>query len=403
LGTALLATHGYTSPLVAQAYHRVQELAQQVPDTPEVFQALWGLYQFHSVRGEHLQARRLAEYLLALAHHTHDPVCLVVGYYAVGGTGYYLGEFATSCDVLGQAQACYERHQHHTHLVRYGVDVGVVCGSFLPWPLWCLGYPERALRTSQAALTLAEALAHPYSVAIAWARLGQVHRLRREAQATQACAETLITLATAQGFPHYVILGRSLHDWALAVQSGEPRHLTQYRQSIASQRARGIHMAQAQKGALLAELHTQAQQVPAGLETLAEAWALVQQTGEVYYAAELDRLQGELLRQRDGANTSQAQTCLQQALDIARQQQAKSWELRAATSLSRLWQQQGKRAEAYALLAPIYAWFTEGFDSADLQEAKELLEELGREGEKATMVTDRPIVGCNSTSVPKPQ
>jgi tetratricopeptide (TPR) repeat protein len=230
LGTALLATHGYTSPMVAQAYHRVQSLSQQVPNTPEVFQALWGLYQFHSVRGEHQQARLLAEHLLALAHHTHDPTCLVVGYYAVGVGGYYLGEFAASCDRLGQAQACYERHQHRAHIARYGVDVGVICGSFMPWPLWFLGYPDRALRLSQEALTLAEALAHPYSVAIALARLSQVHQLRREAQAAHACAETLITLATAQGFTHYVILGRGLQDWALAVQSGVPLHLEQFRQ-----------------------------------------------------------------------------------------------------------------------------------------------------------------------------
>jgi predicted ATPase len=292
------------------------------------------------------------------------------------GDGVLLGEFTASCDLLGQAQACYDRQQHRVHVACYGVDIGVVCRSFVPWPLWCLGYPDRALRTSQEALTLAKELAHPYSVAIALARLGQVHQLRREVGAVYACAEALVTLATAQGFTHYAALGRGLQDWALAVQSGEPLRLAQCRQGIVSQQARGINMAQAQKCALLAELQAQAQQVAAGLETLAEAWALVQPTGEVYYAAELHRLQGELLLQQDGANTTQAEACFQQALTIARRQRAKSWELRAATSLARLWQQ-GKRAEAYELLAPLYGWFSEGFDTADLQDAQALLQALG--------------------------
>ena len=135
-------------------------------------------------------------------------------------------------------------------------------------------------------------------------------------------------------------------------------------------------MGQAQHSALLAALQVNAQQVARGLETLTEAWALVQHTGETYYVAELHRLQGEFLLRQTVPNAAQAEACFQQALAIARRQQARSWELRAAMSLSRLWQQQGKRTEAYELQAPIYGWFTEGFDTADLQEAKALLDAL---------------------------
>src|SRR5262249_15476635 len=145
LGTALRATQGYAAPAVARAYQRVQELSQQLSDTPEVFGALWGLYLFHSVRGEYQQAWTLAEHLLALAHHTHDPVCLMVGYFAVGATAYYLGEFAASQASLVQAATRYDRHQHHTHIARYGFDIGVFCRSFGALPLWCLGYPDRRL------------------------------------------------------------------------------------------------------------------------------------------------------------------------------------------------------------------------------------------------------------------
>jgi predicted ATPase len=377
LGTVVLATQGYTAPAVARAYQRVRELAERAPETPEVFQALWGLYQFHSVRGEHQRARALAEQLLALAQRAHDQVSLVVGHFAIGGTGYYLGEFATSCTVLAQAEACYERQQHSTHIARHGVDAGVFCGSLMAFPLWCSGYPDCALHKGHEALTLAQDLGHPYSVAVALARMIQVHQFRREAAAACACAEVLITFATEQGFAHYAALGRSLQGWALAAQGGDTPAIAHLHQSMMSLRATGIKMAQAQRFALLAELQANARQGADGLESLAAAWALVQQTGEVYYAAELHRLQGQLLLQQHGANATQAETCFQQALAIAHHQQAKALELRAAMSLSQLWQQHGKRNEARALLGPIYGWFTEGFDTVDLQEAKVLLNELG--------------------------
>jgi DNA-binding winged helix-turn-helix (wHTH) protein/predicted ATPase len=374
LGKALLATQGYTAPTTAQAYQRVRDLSQQAADTPELLQALWGLYQFHSVRGEHQLARALAEQLLAPAQRTQDRASLLVGYFAVGGTLYYLGEFAASADFLGQAEDYYERQQHSTYIARYGVDVGVFCRSLLAFPLWCSGYPDRALQKGHEALTLAQEFGHPFSVAVARARMAQVHQFRREVGAAYAWAETLITFATDEGFAHYVAMGRSLQAWAVAAQAGGTPNIGQLHQSMMSRQAIGIKMAQAQQFALLAELYAHAQRVGDALDALTDAWALAQQTGEAYYTAELHRLQGEILLHQSAANAAQAETCFQRALTIARRQQAKSLELRAAMSLSRLWQQHGKQAEAWQLLSDVYGWFTEGFETADLQEARSLLD-----------------------------
>jgi predicted ATPase len=174
----------------------------------------------------------------------------------------------------------------------------------------------------------------------------------------------------------YLAFSTSLRGWALARQSQGAEGIGQIHQGLAAYRATGAALAQPWHLALLAEAYQHAGQTEAGLAALAEALTAVHNTGERVYEAELYRLQGECLLAGAAAHGAEAETCFRQALAIARRQQAKSWELRAAMSLSRLWQQQGKRAEAHDLLAPIYGWFTEGFDTADLQEAKALLEEL---------------------------
>jgi predicted ATPase len=171
-------------------------------------------------------------------------------------------------------------------------------------------------------------------------------------------------------------MGTCLYGWALAQQGRGAEGIEQGRQGIAAWRATGAELAQPHWLSLLAETYGHVGQVEAGLEVLDEALERVDAHGERYSEAELYRLKGELLLQQALPDMPQAETCFQRAIDVARRQQAKAWELRAAMSLSRLWQRQGKRAEAHELLAPIYAWFTEGFDTADLQEAKALLAEL---------------------------
>ena len=204
-----------------------------------------------------------------------------------------------------------------------------------------------------------------------------LHHHRRDVPAVQAQAEALLTLATDQGFPLFVGHGTYLQGWVLAMQGEGAAGLAQFRQGLTAIRATGAEQWWSLFLVVLAEAAGHAGQIDEGLRLLAETLTALEASGQGDPLAEAYRLQGSLLLCRAVSDAVQAEACFQQALAIARRQQAKSWELRAATSLAWLWQQQGKRAEAYALLAPIYDWFTEGFDTVDLQEAKALLEELG--------------------------
>jgi predicted ATPase len=278
---------------------------------------------------------------------------------------------------LEQAIALYDMQAHRALAFRTGVDLGVWCLSYdAAFVLWAQGYPDQGLRRAYEALTLARALSHSHSLAAALFYVAMIHCFRWEEHALREQADTAIALASEQGFPHWLALGSLLRGWALAIQGQREEGIAQLQQGLAAYRAVGAKLGLSAMLSLLAEAYGKAGQVEAGLQTLAEALALVDQTQERYYEAELHRLQGELLLARSAEHHAEAETCFRHALDVARRQQSKSWELRAATSLSRLWQRQGKRAAAYELLAPIYGWFTEGFDTKDLQEAKALLEAL---------------------------
>jgi predicted ATPase len=264
----------------------------------------------------------------------------------------------------------------HALAHRHDVLPGVWCLAFMANTLWCLGYPAQAVRRSQEALAQAEALAHPYSLAAAQHCAALVHQRRREARAVQAQADALLTLATAQGFPVWVGTGTFWRGWALAMQGQGEAGLAQIRQGLPAVWTTGPTLAQSLSLVRFAEAAGHAGEVKAGLRLLAEALAVFTANEQGDMLAEAYRLQGELLLRQAVSDAIQAEACFQRALAVAHRQQAKSWELRAATSLARLWQQQGKRAAAYELLTPIYGWFTEGFDTADLQEAQALLKAL---------------------------
>jgi predicted ATPase len=245
--------------------------------------------------------------------------------------------------------------------------------------LWLLGYPDQALERGNEALTLAQHLEHPFTLARGLSYTTLLHQWRREWQVVSERADTALTVATKHKVALVLAVGPIMRGWALAMQGQGAEGLTQLRQGLDAYRATGAEFQRPHFLSLLAEVHRSLGQPKAGLTALSEALTLVEKTGERYYEAELHRLKGELLLQQATPEVSHAETCFQQALDIARCQQAKSLELRAVMSLSRLWHQQGKRDKAHDLLAPIYGWFTEGFDTADLQEAKALLAAL--EGE----------------------
>jgi predicted ATPase len=352
-------------------------LCQQSGETPGLFSALRGLWVFNEARAEHQTARQLGAQLLTLAQTLQDPMFLVEAHRAQGNTLFWLGEFAAARTHLEQGIALYDPQQHRSLAFLYGTDPGVVCLSYAAWALGLLGYADQALHKSDEALALAQRMSHFHSLVLALTWAIYLHQARGELQAVQERVEALVALAAEQRFPYWLELGTILGGWVLSQQHQAAEGIAQMQQSLAAYRATGAELFRTYWLALLAEAYGIAGQVQEGLQVLEEALALVDQNGERYWEAELYRRKGELLLQSGGRGPEQgAEVCFQQALAVARRQQAKSLELRAALSLSRLWHRQGKRAEVYQLLAEVYGWFTEGFDTADLQEAKALLEEL---------------------------
>jgi predicted ATPase len=376
LGPALMATKGYAAPDVEHAYARARELCQQVGETPQLFSVLRGLAFFYAVRADFHTARALGEQLLGLAQRLQEPPCPLFAHDILAGSLLHLGELASAQALLEQGTALYNPLQHRALIVMHGQDPGVLCRSYAARPLWLLGYPDQALQWSREALTLAQELAHSPSLAFARNWAAAVAQYRRDAPATQAQAEALMALATEHGFAHWLAGGTILRGWALAQQGAREEGTAQMRQGIAAWQATGAEVDRPYFLALQAEAYGKEDQQEEALHVLIEALALVHRFGDRYWEAELHRLKGEILLSQARSDKVQAETCFHQALDIARCQQAKSLELRTATSLSRLWQHQGKRAEAWQLLVETYGWFTEGFDTADLQEAQALLDEL---------------------------
>ena len=381
LGMAFKATKGWGAPEVERLYTHARALCEQVGEPSQLFRVLWGLWSASNARGQYQTMRAVGEQLLSLAHRLHDTDLLLEAHHAMWTSLFSSGELAAARAHQAQGLRLYDLQRHRTHAALYsGHDPGVCCHYRTAPTLWLLGYPDQAVTSSQAALALAQQLAHPVSLNLAlyWAAI--LHHLRREAPLTQAHAETAMTIATDQGFPHTLAQALPLRGWALAVCGHGEESLRQIREGLDACRATGAIRDRPYHLTLLAEATTVVGQTAAGREALAEALATVATSVVRWWEAELYRLQGEMQLHADGGVRHAALTaeeCFHQALAIARRQQARSWELRAAMSLGRLWQHQGKRTEARELLAPIYGWFTEGFDTTDLQEAKALLEDVG--------------------------
>jgi predicted ATPase/class 3 adenylate cyclase len=375
LGMALRATKGSGAPEVERLNTRARELCERVGEPPQLFRVLWGFWLMYNGRGDYQTMRALGEQLLSLAQRLEDPDLLLEAHHALWTSLFSGGELAAARMHQEQGLRLYDPQRHRTHAALYsGHDPGVCCRYRAAPALWLLGYPDQAVASSQAALALAQQLAHPLSLAIALYWAAVLHHLRREASPTQARAEASMTLATDQEILQQLAQAAPLRGWALAASGHGEEGITQIRLAVyratRATRDRPYHLA------LLAEASAQAGQTAEGLEAVGEALATVAKSAVRWWEAELYRLRGELLLQHAVAPPEEAEACFQQALDIARRQQAKSLELRAAMSLSRLWQRQGKSGTARQMLGEVYGWFTEGFDTADLQEARRLLEEL---------------------------
>ncbi len=395
LGPALMNTKGYGTQEVEQTYTRALELSQQIGEPSQRFLVLRQLCLLYELRSELQKARTLAEQLFALARSLQDPTFLLQAHVAMSAILFDLGEFPASRAHLEQILALYDSAQDRSQSLLYGQDPQVYGLSYGTYPLWFLGYPDQAQRKSVEAIALARELALPFDVARALFFAAQLHLYGREARTAQAHAEEAIKIGIEHGFPHRVAISTMTYGWSLAAQGQETEGIAQLRQGLAAYQATGSELGRPTYQGLLAEAYARVGQVEDGLALLGEVLARVDKTGERYYEAELYRLKGELTLQREfnvqgstfqGPNTqsltpspqSEAEACFLKAIEIAQKQQAKSLELHATVSLARLWRTQGKQHAACNMLAAVYNWFTEGFDTVDLKEAKALLEELGQ-------------------------
>jgi predicted ATPase/class 3 adenylate cyclase len=361
LGASLMTTKGWGAPEVERVYTRARALCQQEGEIPRLFSALWALSYHYAMRADYQAARELGEQCLTLAHSLQDSALLLQAHYMVALTWYCLGEFVLAREHYEQAIALYDPQQHHALAHTYaGQDPGVICQIGMSWILWHLGYPDQALKRSHEALSLAQKLSHPFSLAITLLMLSSVQRLRGEGRASRERAEAATTLSTERGFADLVAFGTFWRGIALAEQEQVEEGITQMRHSLAAIRAGGAEAMRPYYLGVLAGAYRKAKQPEEGLSVVAEALEIANATGVRGYKAELYRLRGELMLAQSSVQrlvssvpstqhltpNPQAEACFQQALAVARQQQAKSLELRAATNLARLWQQQGKIAEA---------------------------------------------------------
>ena len=377
LGPLLIVTLSFAATEVEENYNNARELCDRIGNTSQLFPILWGLARMHDTRGELRTGQKLGEQLLDLALRAQDSALLLEAHHELWANLSIQGELVSARSHMEQGVALYDREKHRHHAFLYGGhDPAVCCAFHSAEVLWLLGYPDQALRKSHDSLELARELSHSATMSFALAFAAWFHQYRGEQQTVQERMQDGIRLATEKGFALGRANVRFLEGWLLAEGDQWQAGITQM-STFLIERPRGAsgrwmsHCA-----ALLADAYRKSGQPGEGLDVVINALAKVDQTDCRYYEAELHRIKGELLLMQSVPAEEHAEACFQNALKIARGQSAKSWELRAAMSLSRLWQSQGKRAQARQLLGDIYGWFTEGFDTADLKAAKAMLDEL---------------------------
>jgi predicted ATPase len=376
LGQALIAVRGYASEEVEHVYLRARELSQEVDDPAEHVRALMGLYVFFYVRANHEAVHAMTSELLQLGQTVQEPLVLVQTYTHEGESLAWQGNLALARTHLEHAKSLYRPQRYDPSAYFFGHHPVVQTLGMLAHVLWLLGYPDRAVQHCDEALTFAHGLSHPFSLAFALSPKVQLHQQRREANIVQEHAETLLAVSTENGFPVRAAIGNMLLGWAMVERGEGQAGIARIEEGIAAWQTTGAKVLLPMWFTMLAESYGKMGQREEGLTVVVEALRGVENTGERYYEAELQRLKGEFLLQLSADNQREAETCFQHAMTVAQSQGAKAWELRTAMSLARLRQHQGKRQQARDLLAPVYAWFIEGFDTPDLQEAKALLDAL---------------------------
>jgi tetratricopeptide (TPR) repeat protein len=375
LGSALYVTRGLDSLEVEAAYTRAYELCRQVGETSQRFAVLTDLWRLYFSQARLQIAHEWGEQCFAFAQSRQDPVLLQEAHQVLGSTLLLLGEPTEAYEHFERGLAYSDPHNSQTLAVIRGTDPSIERLARMSWALWLLGYPDQALHKSYEALALARESSHAYSLGLALCHVAVLHVWRLEAQAALEQSDALVRLAGEQRFVLWLGGGMCTRGWALVEQGSVNSGLEQLRQGLAS---RGDNVGRTHNLAMLAEAYGKANQTAEGLRVLSEAQTTVHRSAERHYEAELARLKGELLLAPHGSehNPEEAEESFLKALTLARDHHTKSLELRAAMSLSRLWQQQGKRDAAHTLLVEVYGWFSEGFDTPELQMAQALLRTL---------------------------
>jgi predicted ATPase len=342
---------------------------------------LFGLWRFYLQRAKMQTVLELAERLLNLAQQQKDTFLLTEAHRVLAATLFFIPDFAAAKSHSEQAIALYDKEQRSTRAALFPNPPGVVCRLVRSHILWIWGYPDQARQQCYEALSLTRTLSHPASIIYALAWTSFLHQLRQEAKEAQALVEEEFILLSEQGLANWRGAAAIVQQWALAMQGRQTGVIEAMHEGLATYRASGAENMRSYYLSMLAEVGAVSGQITEGQRAISEALTGVENSGIRYYEAELYRLKGELLllsrvEEPQVYAQEEAETCFHRAIYIAQQQKAKSWELRAAMSLARVWQQQGKCPEAHQMLSGIYNWFTEGFDTKDLQEAKALLQEL---------------------------
>jgi predicted ATPase len=342
---------------------------------------LQGLWEYYQTRVDHQRARDLADQMLRYAQEKRDAALLLVAHDVQADTLTWLGEFTVARGHAGAGIRLYDPQKHHALTFTYGgYDPGLVCHCYAALTLWSLGYPEQAVESINATLSLAYQLAHPFSLGWALSFAAMLSHFMGNERAAIEWLEALKGVSNEQGFAFWSLWMPILGCRIRTGQGYGEEEIVKIQQGLTAYQATGMEILRPWFLTLLAESYGHLGQIENGLRTVEEALSIGTQTGERWYEAEGYRVKGELALQSKiqgpKPKVEEAEQCFHKAIEIARQQQAKSWELRATTSLARLWQQQDKQHEAHTMLSEIYNWFTEGFDTKDLQDAKAFLDEL---------------------------
>jgi class 3 adenylate cyclase/predicted ATPase len=376
LAGALNASIGAAAEETGRVYARARVLAERIGDTAALAAVLCGQSAHHAQRCELAANLEVGEDLLRLGAKENDATCRMIGHRVKGSSLYWLGEFVAARDQLEHALRLYDPEAHRTMIAIGGFDSRSTALSNLSYVLFILGYPDAALLQSRRALSWARELNHPHVLIHALSMASCYNLARGAVEAAEDVTRESLDLAAEQGFHFWAARARVVQGLVLAERGEKPRGLALARKCLADKAPVSALWRPFYLG-FMAKACDAIGQGDEALDLLAEALKIAENTGERHYEAELHRLRGECLATHRHGQQAEAETSYLRAMTVAQRQQAKLWELRASLSLARLWRDQGKRTEARELLAPIYGWFTEGFEMPDLMEANALLSELG--------------------------